>query len=142
MQVETLFRRYANWGMGGRHMSLEDFKTFWREQQRPKKRVNGEKEREPQTTDEAEERTRRQKACASSSSWGHSWPPRAPQTTAGSGGSAASQHAARADTSRRVLRAHLPIGRQQAPPEPTLTRRVCPFCPSTGAKARAAQARG
>ena len=29
--IENLFHSYANWGMGGDTISLEDFKSFWRE---------------------------------------------------------------------------------------------------------------
>ena len=37
----SLFRKYANWGMGGSRLSLEDFKAFWREQQRPQRPRGG-----------------------------------------------------------------------------------------------------
>jgi hypothetical protein len=39
--VVSLFRKYANWGMGGSRLSLEDFKAFWREQQRPQRPRGG-----------------------------------------------------------------------------------------------------
>ena len=32
-EVQELFGRYANWGLGHERMSLEDLRTFWRHEQ-------------------------------------------------------------------------------------------------------------
>ena len=32
-EIERLFARHANWGLGGTRMSLEDFRDFWRKEQ-------------------------------------------------------------------------------------------------------------